>query len=156
MYQINIYNNQKIVPVRINRAQLKRVIKYILKQERPVCPARGAGRHPAGVFNFVFVDNREIRRINRQYLGRNNATDVIAFPLPDRPGMPTDNIRGEVVISAEEALRQSRQRGIPFNKEIALYCIHGLLHLVGYDDLTKSQRIKMEQKQLDYLGMVKC
>ena len=141
MRQINIYNNQKAVPVRISRARLKSVLEYILRQER----------QPGGVFNFVFADNREIRRINRQYLGRNNVTDVIAFPLPDRKGMPTDNIRGEVVISVEEALRQSRKRNIALNKEIALYCIHGLLHLVGYDDLTKSKRIKMEQKQLDYL-----
>jgi probable rRNA maturation factor len=144
MHKINIYNNQKTVLVRINRAKLKGVLKYILKQER----------QPGGVFNFVFVDNREIRRINRQYLGRTNVTDVIAFPLLDRKGMPTDNIRGEVVISVAEALRQSRQRGIPLNKEIALYCIHGLLHLSGYDDLTKIKRLKMEQKQLDYLALV--
>ena len=141
-YKINIYNNQKAVSVRINRSQLKSVLKYILRQEQ----------QPSGVFNFVFVDNKEILRVNKQYLGRNNATDVIAFPLSDRPGMPTDDIRGEVVISVEEALRQSRQRGLPFNKEIALYCIHGLLHLMGYDDLTKSKRIKMEQKQSGYLS----
>ena len=145
MHTINIYNNQKAVPVRINKLQLKSALKYILRQER----------QPGGAFNFVFVDDREIRRINRQYLGRNNVTDVIAFSLPDRKGMPTDNIRGEVVVSVEEALRQSARRGIPLNKEIALYCIHGLLHLVGYDDLTKIKRLKMERKQSDYLEMVK-
>lgn len=141
MHKINIYNDQKTVSIRVNKTQLKNVLRYILKRERG----------PAGVFNFIFVDNKEIRRINRQYLGRNNVTDVIAFPLADN----SDNIRGEMVISAEEALRQGRKRGIPFNNEIALYCIHGLLHLTGYDDLSKSKRLNMEQKQSYYLEMVK-
>src|SRR3989339_422021 len=142
MHKINIYNTQAAVRLRINRARLQSILKHILKREGWL----------SGRYNFVFVDNKDIRRINRQYLGRNNNTDVIAFTLIDQPGMPTDGVRGEVVISVEEAARQSRKRHIPLNGEIALYCIHGLLHLIGYDDLTKSKRIKMEQKQSDYLA----
>ena len=145
MHKINIYNNQKAVNLRVNRARLKDILKYILKRER---------RLP-GIYNFVFVDNKDIRRINRQYLGRSNVTDVIAFPLSDRPGMPTDNIKGEIFVSVEEAMRQSRKRDISCNEEITLYCIHGLMHLIGYDDLTVSQRVKMERRQSTYLKMVK-
>ncbi|MBI5779267.1 MAG: rRNA maturation RNase YbeY [Planctomycetes bacterium] len=139
MHKINIYDSQPAVPVRINPARLKNILKYILKKE---C-------QPPGIFNFIFVDNRQIRRLNRAYLGMRNVTDVIAFPLADN----RDSVRGEVVVSVEEAARQSRKLGIPLNREIALYCIHGLLHLIGYDDLSKSRRIKMERKQAEYLKM---
>lgn len=141
MHKINIYNGQKAVSIRVNRTQLKNVLGYILRRERG----------PAGVFNFIFVDNKEINRINRQYLGRKGITDVIAFPLSDN----SDDVNGEVIVSVEEALRQSRKRGIPLNNEIALYCIHGLLHLMGYDDLNKTKRLEMEQKQSAYLDMWK-
>ncbi|MEW6027258.1 MAG: rRNA maturation RNase YbeY [Planctomycetota bacterium] len=140
MYQINIFNNQKVFTLGINLDRLRRVLKCILRKERG----------PSGLFNFIFVDNREIRRLNRRYLGRNRITDVIAFPLADN----CDNIKGEVVVSVEEARRQSRRRNIPLNDEIALYCIHGLLHLIGYDDLAESERIKMERRQSEYLKMM--
>jgi len=142
MYQINIYNNQKTISLKINIRCLKKIIKDILKKEH----------QPRTTLNFIFVNNREIRRLNRKYLGRNIVTDVIAFPLSDKKGMPTDNINGEIVISVEEALRQSRLRNIPLNHELLLYCIHGLLHLIGYDDQTKKKRFNMERKQLYYLS----
>ena len=142
MHQINICNNQKVIAPKINIEYLKKILQDILKKEH----------QSKMVLNFIFVDNKEIRRLNRKYLNKNTITDVIAFPLSDKKGMPTDNINGEIIISVEEALRQSRIRNIPFNHEILLYCIHGLLHLIGYDDQTKKKRLDMEQKQLHYLS----
>ncbi|MFH1231901.1 MAG: rRNA maturation RNase YbeY [Planctomycetota bacterium] len=145
MYRINIYNNQKTISLKINIRCLKKIIKDILKKEH----------QPRTTLNFIFVNNREIRGLNRQYLGRNSVTDVLSFPLTDKGKMPTDNINGEIVISVEEALRQSRLRNIPLKNEILLYCIHGLLHLIGYDDRTEKERLKIEQKQLYYLFIYK-
>jgi len=142
MHQINIYNNQKAITLKINTECFKEILKNILKEEH----------QPKMTLNFILVNNKEITRLNRKYLGKNIVTDVIAFPLSDKKGMPTDNINGEIVISAEEALQQSRLRNIPLNHELLLYCIHGLLHLIGYDDRTKKKRLKMEQKQLYYLS----
>ena len=97
------------------------------------------------------MDNKEIRRLNRGFLGRNNVTDVIAFDLSDTHS----DIDGEIVISVEEALRQSRLRKIPLNQEILLYCIHGVLHLIGYDDRTKKDQREMVKKQVYYLSKCK-
>lgn len=141
-YQINIYSDWQPVVWAVNQARLKKLLKSILSRE-------GA---PAGVFNFILTDNRGIRRLNRRFLGANRVTDVIAFPLSDCRGMPTDRVIGEVVISAEEAKRQARARHIPVDSEVCLYCVHGLLHLLGYDDMIKSKRLKMERKQSEYLS----
>ena len=141
MYKINIYNNQNVIGLRMNIRRTRGILKSILGQER----------QPVMALNFVLVDDKQIRRLNRKYLGRNRITDVIAFPLPDEKGLPMDNIKGEVAICVEEAYRQSRKRNIPLNKELLLYCIHGLLHLIGYDDRTEKDRLRMERKQLNYL-----
>jgi rRNA maturation RNase YbeY len=101
--------------------------------------------------NLVFVDNEEIRKINRRFLGKNTITDVIAFPLKGK--IPPDDIDGEIIISAQESVRQSRQRHIPFEQELLLYCIHGVLHLIGYDDTTEQKRLKMQSKQSYYLKL---
>ncbi|MFH0887739.1 MAG: rRNA maturation RNase YbeY [Planctomycetota bacterium] len=145
MHRINIYCNQKVIASKIDIQYLKKILQNILKKEH----------QPETALNFILVDNKEIRGLNRKYLGKNTITDVIAFPLSDKKGMPTDNINGEIVISVEEALRQSHLRNIPLKDEILLYCIHGLLHLIGYDDLTPKKRLKMEQKQLYYLSRPK-
>ncbi|MDI6733596.1 MAG: rRNA maturation RNAse YbeY, partial [Planctomycetota bacterium] len=73
-YQINIYNNQKTIPLRINKRTLTGTLADILKKEN----------QPSMILNFIFVDNGEIRRLNRKYLGRNRNTDVIAFGLKDK------------------------------------------------------------------------
>jgi probable rRNA maturation factor len=142
MNKINIYNNQKAIALKIDTAQIQKILKDILKNEH----------RSETVFNFIFVDNKEISRLNRKYLKRNRITDVIAFPLRDKKGPPTDNIDGEIVISVEVAHRQSQLRKVSLNYELLLYCIHGLLHLIGYDDQTKTKYRVMEQKQLHYLS----
>jgi probable rRNA maturation factor len=88
------------------------------------------GRRGANA-EVVFVDDDEIRRLNRAWRGVNRRTDVLAFPVdtPDIGGLV-----GEVVISAETAARQARRLRVPVAAELDLLVTHGLLHLVGYDD----------------------
>jgi probable rRNA maturation factor len=77
------------------------------------------------------VDDRCIRRLHARYLGSRRVTDVIAFNLE---GPASSALLGEVVISAETASRQSRRVGVSVALEIDLLLVHGLLHLVGWDD----------------------
>ena len=69
--------------------------------------------------------------MNRRHLGHDWPTDVIAFGLSD-PGEPI--LSGEVVLSAEMAAATARAAGTDPEAELALYLVHGLLHLCGYDD----------------------
>jgi probable rRNA maturation factor len=96
----------------------------------------------------VFCDNHFIVRLNKKTFGLKNATDVISFPMM---GGLDKGYLGEVVISVEEADRSAGGYGNTWRKELMLYLIHGILHLIGYDDLTKVEKSKMDKKQQDIL-----
>lgn len=98
------------------------------------------------VVSLAFVEDAEIRRLNRQFLGRDRATDVLAFRLDG--GFPVaGGFFGEVVVSAETAAREARRRGIPPREELLRYVTHGILHLLGYDDRLPRQRVRMWNRQ---------
>jgi probable rRNA maturation factor len=81
--------------------------------------------------HLTFVTDRVMRRLNGKFRGVRRRTDVLAFPLesPD-----PSRLLGEVIISAESGRRQARRRGVSTALELDLLVVHGLLHLVGYDD----------------------
>ncbi|MGB9488591.1 MAG: rRNA maturation RNase YbeY [Terriglobia bacterium] len=108
--------------------------------------------------NVCFVDDKQIRRLNSLYLGKNRATDVLSFPWnaqqrqpPQRPGSerarsrytrrsPNEraalgfkNFLGDIVISVDTAKRNARQEGHSTLNEIRWLILHGVLHLLGYD-----------------------
>ena len=98
--------------------------------------ARAAGPL-AGPVEIHVVGDEEIRAVNREHLGHDWATDVCTFPMEE------PQLWGEIVVSAETAAREARRRGVPAAREIALYVIHGVLHLRGLDDRSRADRLKM-------------
>ena len=104
--------------------------------------------------SLAFVADAEIRRLNRRYLGRDRATDVLAFRLQDGPPLP-GGLLGEVVVSAETAAREARLRRLPVEEEILRYVAHGILHLLGYDDRRPRDRARMWARQERELGKVR-
>lgn len=105
------------------------------------------GRKEAGI---VLVDSEEIRRLNKEFLGRDRATDVLAFPLGGE-FISTKDMVGEVVISVENAVRQAEDLEHKLNEELALLVIHGLLHLAGYRDNDQGKRKQMQRKEEEIL-----
>lgn len=99
--------------------------------------------------SIALVDNRAIRKVHAGFLQDGSTTDVITFDYrPDGDA--------ELVISAECALQEAKRRGVNPRHELALYLIHGIMHLAGYDDHKKADREKMrlaEKKLLDRLGL---
>lgn len=95
---------------------------------------------------MVLVDDAGIAALNQTYRGVTGPTDVLAFPMTEGPflGLAPDCL-GDVVISAETALRQAR--GSNFRAECALLLVHGILHLLGYDHGTPRQRERMWKQQ---------
>jgi probable rRNA maturation factor len=88
-------------------------------------------RRTALDLSVAVVGDREMRRLQRRYLGSPHATDVLAFDL-GRPAGPRP--LAAVVISADTAARQARNVGVPVALELDLLLVHGVLHLAGYDD----------------------
>ncbi len=106
--------------------------------------------------NVCFVDDSEIRQLNRDYLSHDYATDVVTFPMrtEGKPveGDPLDgDLLGEVVVSVDTARTAAHSRGVDYPVELALYAIHGALHLLGYDDKDAAGRRKMRRAERLYL-----
>ncbi len=134
--KIDITNLQDVVPV--DRGAVRRV-------------ARAALGDLPGCYSFVFVDDRQMRDVNREHLGRDRTTDVIAFPFGDAP-LTRDDCAGEVIISAQRALDEARRRKLDVAAELALYIIHGSLHLAGFDDTTPRQAAEMHGREKELLA----
>jgi probable rRNA maturation factor len=107
------------------------------------------GEHrPVASISIALVDNNTIHRLNVLHLAHDWPTDVITFPLSD----PDDcAFSGELVISTEMAVATARERGGDPHDELALYIVHGLLHLCGYDDSTEEQSAAMNYRQSEIL-----
>ena len=93
--------------------------------------------------SLAFVDNTAIHELNRRFLKHDYPTDVLTFPL----GRGKQGLEGEIVISGEYALAECQEYNHPPHWEASLYVIHGILHLVGYDDSDEASARKMEQRQ---------
>ena len=110
--------------------------------------ALSALARPTAECSVSLVDDSAMAALNRTYRGKMGSTDVLAFPMTEgRFGAVSPDLLGDVVISAETAARQARDRGRDVQGELALLLVHGILHLVGYDHGTAEARRRMWQKQ---------
>lgn len=107
-----------------------------------------AERCPRASISIALVDQATIHAINRTHLGHDWPTDVITFPLSEPGETP---LAGELVISAEMAASVAAEMGNDPLDELALYVIHGLLHLCGHDDLTEAGAAAMRRRQDELL-----
>ena len=101
----------------------------------------------------MFISTQKIRALNRKYLNIDTSTDVIAFGEGDEniPGEKKSNFLGDIAISTDKAKQNSKVYSTSFTEEVLLYVIHGVLHLVGYDDTTKAKREIMRGKENELL-----
>ena len=101
--------------------------------------ARKFGKRADLELSVVFVSDAALARVHARHLGDPTHTDVITFDLGDDLGGPG----GEIYVSAPCARRTARARGVAASRELALYIVHGVLHLCGYDDHTREDRARM-------------
>lgn len=105
--------------------------------------------------SVTFVDNEEIREINRQFRNIDRATDVLSFPLFDEDGMDAhveelDCMLGDIVLSLERAREQAMEFGHSFEREVAFLTVHSVLHLLGYDhELSDEDDADMRKRQTE-------
>lgn len=98
---------------------------------------------PGGTINVTFVSDAEIRRLNRKYSGNDYATDVLSFNYLET-GEAIEGVIGEMAISLETAARQAAEARIELADEVALLCLHGVLHIGGYDHQDEDGRERMQ------------
>lgn len=135
--EVEISDTQGHLPV--DPEDLAALVRAVLTAE---------GRTRASI-SIAMVDQAAIHAINRSHLGHDWPTDVISFPLsePDDPALA-----GELVVSAEMAASTAAEIGVDPRDELALYVVHGLLHLCGYDDLTDADATAMRRREGELLA----
>ncbi len=110
---------------------------------------------PAWELGVRLVDPTEMARVNGHFLQHEGSTDVITFdysdpayadPSDEEP-FPEGGIRGELYISVEDALEQADAFGTTWQNELVRYGVHGILHLLGYDDLSEEELVEMKSKE---------
>ncbi|MDR2615495.1 MAG: rRNA maturation RNase YbeY [Oscillospiraceae bacterium] len=121
---------------RVSAILVRRVIKAALSLE---------GVEQACEVNVLITDDTEVRSVNREYMGRDEPTDVLSFPLFSfTPGAfdgsngetdPASGLLplGDIIISAERTEAQAAERGHSLEREASCLVVHAILHLLGYD-----------------------
>ena len=108
----------------------------------------------AGRLDVTLIDDPAMCDLHEQYCGDPSPTDVITFDLRDdvvAEDEPVTDIEGDLVVCRDEAIRQAAVRGHDARMELLLYSVHGLLHLLGEDDLDDASYEKMHRREDELL-----
>jgi len=98
-----------------------------------------------GQVSVLLTTDPAIRRLNRQFRGKNKATDVLSFPAE---GIGAEDLAGDLAISVPTALRQAIEQGHSLSTEVKVLMLHGLLHLAGYDHEADSGQMARRERLL--------
>lgn len=113
-------------------------------QFRTWAAAALAGRREAAELTIRVVDEVEGTQLNQRYRGRPGPTNVLSFPFDPPPGLPPQDLIGDLVICAPLVAREAALQGKPQDAHWAHLVVHGTLHLLGYDHLTDPDAEEME------------
>ncbi len=133
--KITITNLQDAHPIK--RQHIREVVKGVLHREKVDAE-----------ISIVFVDKDEIIRLNKKFLGREEPTDVLSFPLDTN----AKRVTGEVVVCVPVAVEYAAETGTEVEGEVMLYVVHGVLHLLGYDDADRKSANTMHRVEAETLA----
>jgi probable rRNA maturation factor len=147
--QIGIYAEDKF-RASVDEGWVRKIVRQVFKVEGVPSPCE---------VSLVFTDSDTVRRLNRDYRGVDERTDVLAFYMLPQTGcassfaLPPDGIThlGEVIISYPQALAQAKDQRHPLERELALLVVHGILHLLGYDHEEPDEEHKMRKRERELL-----
>lgn len=99
-----------------------------------------------GSINIIFCDDKDLLEKNKTFLKHDTLTDIITFDYSE-----LNTISGDIFISVERVLDNSKDFNVTFEQELNRVIIHGNLHLLGYKDKTEEEQITMSKKEDYYL-----
>jgi rRNA maturation RNase YbeY len=134
--------NETQVDLPVNKKTLHLISSAIEKEEN--CTFH--------LIEVVFVDEAEIIRINKEHLQRNYVTDIISFRYDDAPD--NNAIEGTLYCCAPRIIEQAKEHNENLKREFKRIVIHGMLHLVGYDDQSPESKSEMRKKEDFFLSKV--
>ena len=126
------------------RIPTKQTLSRFLKEAQAAVRLRGE-------VTVLLTTDAAIRKLNKQFRGKNKATDVLSFPAE---GVGAEGVAGDLAVSVTTALSQAAEQGHPLTTEIKVLILHGLLHLAGYDheadtgQMARRERVLRERLKL--------
>jgi probable rRNA maturation factor len=103
-----------------------------------------------GTLNYIFTNDDVLVQLNKEYLRHFTLTDIITFDLSESSGV----LSGDIYISVDRARENAKKYKDSLTNEIRRLMIHGVLHLIGYRDKSRSEREQMKAKEEYYLSLV--
>ncbi len=148
--EIGIHTEQKFKDC-VDEEWVRKIAHEVLKAESVTPPYE---------VSIVFTDSETVQKLNRDYRGVDEPTDVLAFYMLPRQGddfsfvLSPDGIThlGEVIVSYPQAVEQAKEQGHSAEQELALLIIHGILHLLGYDHEQPEEEAKMRAREKELLA----
>lgn len=139
MFEI-VNNTDKDIP---ELEILQKYVEFVVKKENL----------ENAIFDIILVSDEEIHRINREYRGVDRITDVISFALEDNNDITYEDIRvlGDIYIAIDVAYSQASSYNHSRTREVCFLATHGILHLLGYDHMTKEEEEVMFGHQEELL-----
>lgn len=135
--KINFYNEDCDFTLK-GKAAMRGKIKQLVENE-------GA---KLGYLSVIFCSDRKILEVNKNYLKHDYFTDIITFDYRE-----AENVQGDLFISVETVAENARKYGVTFEQELTRVIIHGVLHIVGYNDKTPEEQAIMRQKEDFYINL---
>lgn len=140
--QIEITDEQKGKFVRVDAKRIEALLQFVLKKEG----AAGKG------VSVLITDDKRIAKVHKDFMNDPAPTDVISFEVPAKSPEARAGYLGDVIASAQMAKRVAGEYGQTPTQELERYCVHGTLHLLGYDDLKPADYKEMHAAQEKYLS----
>lgn len=139
--KVDIINKQEaliIIP-----SQVRRLVKVVILGEKVIC----------NEVAIHFIDTKEISALHSQFFNDPSTKDCISFPLDEPHDCKIDYlVLGDVFVCPETAIEYSARKSLEPYREVSLYIVHGLLHLMGYDDMDVSSKRKMRTAEKRHMS----
>lgn len=139
--QIEITDEQGGRFVRVDARRIEALLQHVLKREG----AAGKG------VSVLITDDKRIAKVHKDFMNDPTPTDAISFGVPANSPEAKAGYLGDVIASAQTAKRVAREYGQTPAQELERYCVHGTLHLLGYDDHKPADHKEMHAAQERYL-----
>ena len=134
--------------VRYFQEDIRFELKQKMRNNRWLKMVAGSEMRRLGAVNIIFCSDNYILDVNMRYLQHDYFTDIITFDYCEK-----DILSGDLFISIDSVRENARTYGTTFENELDRVMVHGLLHLIGYDDHTPEQTSDMRSKENYYLEM---
>ncbi len=145
MYEI-IYND--IEPKEEDENTIKEVLKKCFKEEKI--------EDSKLIITITLTNEKNIRKINKQYRNMDKSTDVLSFPMFEKDELSRkiknnlfehEDILGDIIISIPKVKEQAKEYGHSFKRELSYMIVHGFYHLMGYDHINEEDKKEMRPKE---------